>query len=114
MKEEVQRLQEAWYKYVAQDHHKDRDCHFYVEIDYAYYGTDISHAVTHNGYIYHQDLRLDGKGGDYLPTLKKAILVVVKDQEAWVNDVLKSPDSWDERQIKQAESYKELFKEWKR
>lgn len=110
--EELQRLQEAWYHYVSQDHHKDRDCHFYVNLDFAYDGTDVTHEVTHHGYIYHSDLRLEGEGADYARTLKRAILTVIKDQETWVNDVLHSPDSWDEWQLKQAQSYKELFKEW--
>lgn len=110
--QECQRLQDAWYNYVSLDHHKDRDCHFYVELDYAYDGTDISHAVTHHGYIYHDELRLEGNGTDYLPTLKKAILTVVKDQLTYVNNVLSNPDSYDTAQRAQVKQFQELFKEW--
>lgn len=113
LQKEVQELQAKWYEYVSLDHHKDRDCHFYVNLDFAYDGTDIDHEVTHHGYIYHNELRLEGKGADFYPTLKKAILTVIKDQEVWVNDVLESPGDWDEWQIEQAKKYKELFDGYK-
>lgn len=43
-------LSAKWCNFVSNDHHKDRDCHWYIEIDYAY-GSDVRYYVSHNGYI---------------------------------------------------------------
>ena len=39
-----------WYEIVGQDHHKDRDCHFYIEREYSTYRPG-GWCAYHNGYI---------------------------------------------------------------
>lgn len=58
IKEKFVKATSDWYDYVGKDHHKDRDCHWYVGRTYSYgcdtgkykYDTD-SWFVMHEGYI---------------------------------------------------------------
>ncbi len=44
------RLTEFWYDYVGQDHHKDRDCHFFINQFWSY-GRPPVYRIEHYGYI---------------------------------------------------------------
>jgi len=44
------KLTEFWYDYVGCDHHKDRDCHFYVNKVWSY-GKEPYYRLEHYGYI---------------------------------------------------------------
>ena len=48
--EKITRLTAFWYEYVNIDHHKDRDCHFYITKHWAY-GDPPTYAARHEGYI---------------------------------------------------------------
>jgi hypothetical protein len=48
--EEITALTEKWYKYVNLDHHKNRDCYWYVTKVYSY-GEEAYYEASHNGYI---------------------------------------------------------------
>ena len=54
MKEELEKrlilLTNFWYDYVSCDHHKDRDCHFYIHKKWSY-GKEPIYAVEHYGYM---------------------------------------------------------------
>ena len=50
LEEEITILTNKWYKYVNLDHHKDRDCHWYVTKVYSY-GEEAYYEASHNGYI---------------------------------------------------------------
>ena len=55
MKQSIERiteLTEQWYRLIGSDHHKDRDCHFYIETKWSY-GQPPKYSVVHNGYILH-------------------------------------------------------------
>lgn len=43
-------LSNFWYSYVNKDHHKDRDCHFYIKEVYSY-GEKPYWRIEHYGYI---------------------------------------------------------------
>lgn len=43
-------LLDLWYKAIGQDHHKDRDCHFFIERHYCTYNKPVWIA-SHRGYI---------------------------------------------------------------
>ncbi len=45
----LQELVAIWYSLMV-DHHKDRDCHFYIETDYRYSG-EVVYSAQHSGYI---------------------------------------------------------------
>jgi len=49
-KDKITELTQKWYKYVNLDHHKSRDCVWYIQISYAY-GNTPKYKAYHNGYI---------------------------------------------------------------
>jgi len=48
--EQITKLTAEWYKLIGKDHHKDRDCHWYIETRWSY-GNVPTYAVRHYGYI---------------------------------------------------------------
>lgn len=48
--DKITALTGAWYAYAGMDHHKDRDCHFYIEKVWSY-GNSPIYRVSHPGYI---------------------------------------------------------------
>ena len=49
LEEEIILLTAKWYKYVGMDHHKDRDCHWYITKTYSY-GQEPYWIASHHGY----------------------------------------------------------------
>jgi hypothetical protein len=47
---EITELTDEWYKLIGSDHHKDRDCHWYIETKWSY-GQPPKYSVQHFGYI---------------------------------------------------------------
>lgn len=50
IQKEIKKLTEEWYELISGDHHKDRDCHWYIESRWSY-GEDPEFRVMHNGYV---------------------------------------------------------------
>lgn len=48
--EEITKLTDEWYFLIGKDHHKDRDCHWYIETKWSY-GLPPTYEVQHWGYI---------------------------------------------------------------
>jgi hypothetical protein len=48
--EEITTLTNEWYHLMGKDHHKDRDCHWYIETKWSY-GYPPKYSVQHWGYI---------------------------------------------------------------
>ena len=48
--EEITKLTDEWYVLIGPSHHKDRDCHWYVETKWSY-GQTPKYFVQHFGYI---------------------------------------------------------------
>jgi len=48
--EEITTLTDEWYHLIGKDHHKDRDCHWYIETKWSY-GYPPVYTVQHYGYI---------------------------------------------------------------
>lgn len=49
LEDKITDLSARWYKYVNLDHHKDRDCHFYIEKRWSY-GESPKYRAYHDGY----------------------------------------------------------------
>lgn len=89
LEEEIVELTNRWQWFVGQDHHKDRDCHWYIE-QYFSYGEAPYFQAYHNGYV-----------GDYFQgtkctTLEEAqeelrdnILLQIHKAKIWVSRNLK-------------------------
>ena len=50
MNKELAKLVAEYYDLIGGDHHKDKDCHFYITLDYRYDG-QLEITVSHYGYI---------------------------------------------------------------
>lgn len=50
LQKEIKILTAEWYELISGDHHKDRDCHWYIESRWSY-GEDPEFRVMHNGYV---------------------------------------------------------------
>lgn len=48
--EVISELTSKWCSLICADHHKDKDMHFYIEVDYSYGKPPVYHA-QHNGYV---------------------------------------------------------------
>jgi hypothetical protein len=48
--EEITKLTKEWYTLIGPEHHKDRDCHWYIETKWSY-GQFPTYSVRHYGYI---------------------------------------------------------------
>jgi hypothetical protein len=48
--EEITELTDEWYFLIGKDHHKDRDCHWYIETKWSY-GEPPKYIIQHYGYI---------------------------------------------------------------
>ena len=48
--DDITNLTAVWYELIGGDHHKDRDCHWYVETKWSY-GNTPTYKVHHFGYI---------------------------------------------------------------
>lgn len=44
-------LTEEWYSLISGDHHKNRDCHFYIKTVWSY-GRKQKYRVEHYGYVF--------------------------------------------------------------
>lgn len=50
LEEEITELTTKWYRYVGLDHHKDRDCHWYIQKVWSY-GEEPYYYAYHYGYV---------------------------------------------------------------
>ena len=50
MIDEITKLTDEWYRLIGKDHHKDRDCHWYIQTTWSY-GLSPKYVVQHYGYI---------------------------------------------------------------
>jgi hypothetical protein len=48
--DKIVELTDEWYNLIGPDHHKDRDCHWYIETVWSY-GRKPVYIVKHYGYI---------------------------------------------------------------
>lgn len=81
MIKEITELTDEWYYLIGKDHHKDRDCHWYIETRWSY-GYEPVYVVQHFGYI------LDTIEQEYdtyekaLEALKNVLVNAIKEEKA--------------------------------
>jgi hypothetical protein len=81
---QITELTEKWYFLIGKDHHKDKDCHFYINTVWSY-GKKQKYRVEHYGYIF-RDIEeefdtYDAAAKFLLNKIKEMIKVVEKDLE---------------------------------
>ncbi len=92
LEEEVTKLTNVWYEYVNKDHHKDRDCHWYIHKTWSY-GEEPYYQAYHHGYITsHWTSPKCGTEEMALTLLRDKIKNELKDAVEYLN----STQYWDE------------------
>jgi len=76
--DEITKLADEYQRLIGQDHHKDRDCHWYIQTRWSY-GQKPVYDVIHFGYCYK---KVDEEYPTYmeaLQALQKHLVVAIKD-----------------------------------
>lgn len=110
MSDKIVELSLLWYEYVTMDHHKGRDCHWYISVDYGY-GRAPKYRAYHSGYITDADLQasdLDSLAGAEA-VLLGFIRSAMVEQIEWARLVLAEPDEYDAEQNASARFALERF-----
>ena len=76
---EITKLTDEWYRLVAKDHHKDRDCHWFIETAWSY-GQPPKYFIRHNGYILDKIEILCDNYDEALIKLKNFLEISVKEE----------------------------------
>ena len=102
-------MTDKWYEYVSMDHHKDRDCHWVIETDFAY-GNKPTYIAMHHGYIANSRTGQDRETyqeafEDLVEFLKDAI----DGERDWAKEVLLNPEEYDGWDITRASFFKNEF-----
>lgn len=91
--ERLQKLTEFWYDYVSCDHHKDRDCHFYINKVWSY-GKEPYYRPEHYPYM-GNDFDLNGNYDSY----EGALDALLEYLETEVRDAHQIPQNWDDTKV---------------
>ena len=100
IEEEIIYLTKLWYRYVGLDHHKDRDCHFYVQKAWSY-GDKPYYQAHHYGYVASD---FEGTKCDSLEEaqeeLRDFLYLSIHKEYEWLKDAIdkinKNEDGWSE------------------
>jgi len=79
---EITRLTDEWYHLIGKDHHKDRDCHWYVETKWSY-GDSPKYYVRHFGYILDDVEILGDCYKEALKKLKEFLINAIKEERKY-------------------------------
>lgn len=82
MQDKITHLTSLWYDIVGNDHHKDRDCHWYINKTWSYGDAPI-YNVEHYGYIYKDISKSFVKYQDAENYLIKELLKAISEEYNW-------------------------------
>ena len=74
-----------WYELIGKDHHKDRDCHWYIETKWSY-GLAPVYTVQHHGYILHDFEVIECSSYEEALNKLKDILIEKIEEEKEIKD----------------------------
>jgi hypothetical protein len=81
--DQITELSKEWYILIGGDHHKDRDCHFYINTVWSY-GKKQKYRVEHYGYIFRdieEEFDTYNKAAMFLLKKIKEMIKVVEDDD---------------------------------
>ena len=82
--DDITKLTDEWYCLIGNDHHKDRDCHWYIETKWSY-GNSPVYIVSHYGYIITDEINEPcSTYEDALKTLKKILEREIQEYKNWI------------------------------
>ena len=103
IKQEITRLSRFWYKWVVNDHHKDCDCHWYINKVWSY-GNKPEYRVCHYGYVFEpkeQEIICNSFQKAH-KVLYNLLVEAINKEKEWGKQVLDNKKEYDRIQIKQA------------
>lgn len=80
--EEITELTDEWYTLIGPDHHKERDCHWYIETRWSY-GNPPKYTVWHHGYILD---RIEEDWNTYELALGRLKEILTREIEEYIKD----------------------------
>lgn len=89
IEQEITTLTQEWYDLIGGDHHKDRDCHWYIETKWSY-GQSPIYKVIHNGYVLDQ---IEENWSSYegaLNRLREILIQAIKEE----NEFRENDQNW--------------------
>ena len=89
IEQDITRLTQEWYALMGEDHHKDRDCHWYIETKWSY-GQVPTYCVIHHGYVYD---RIEENWSSYegaLNRLREILIDAIKE----INEFRDNDPNW--------------------
>jgi len=90
--DEITKLTDDWYHLIGKDHHKDRDCHWYIETKWSY-GYPPKYTVQHWGYIVDEIEREYDSYEEALSGLRDILIEKVQ-QEKTNQEMDSNEDEW--------------------
>ena len=75
----ITNLTKEWYQLIGKDHHKDRDCHFYINTVWSY-GQDQKYRVEHYGYVSDEIEEEFDTYGEAIDFLEKKLRNMIKEE----------------------------------
>lgn len=94
LREEIKKLTDIWYQIVGLDHHKDRDCHWYINEKWSY-GDYPTYEVCHYGYIYSEVSITTNSYEEAQVALIGVLKRAIKGEADWARKALKSTEDYD-------------------
>ena len=88
LREEIKKLTGIWYQIVGLDHHKDRDCHWYINEKWSY-GDYPTYEVYHYGYVYSEVLITTNNYEKAQMELIRVLKHAIKGEADWARKALK-------------------------
>ena len=85
--EEITKLTDEWYTLIGPDHHKDKDCHWYIETRWSY-GNPPKYTVWHHGYI----LEIEEDWNTYELALERLKEILTREIEEYIKDSVVNND----------------------
>jgi hypothetical protein len=89
----LKKLAELYYELISHDHHKDKDCHFYITFKVSSYEKDTI-TVQHFGYINEFKVVTDSYE-KAVEILKQEMLKIIIEESAQAIRVNSTPDEYD-------------------
>lgn len=77
----IEKLSDDWYKLIGGDHHKDKDCHFYVMTSFSY-GQSPKYSIQHYGYMGDDFDEEYGNYSECLQALEENLKVMIHEESA--------------------------------
>lgn len=84
--DEITKLTDEWYILINSDHHKDRDCHWHIDILWSY-GNKPVYTVQHFGYILHDIVEEFDSYDEALIGLKKILIEKLEEEKKTKKEV---------------------------